>query len=251
MLVVTIPTSPRLSKTEFVGESYCISTSDLLFDRFFENREKKKKTGRLGRPQAGARPDRSGTCPAHLAPHDRPRPGSGRTARVASRPGSGQAGLWPVTGRLPRFLRSMPASDRFLRSSWIDRFFFLPVRCWFPAASLLLCCAAGFFSVRSIRCLLAPYCCFDPVPARPAAGRPQAELPGSHFLPQRLYFWGPFKKSFFPIFPLYLFACSLSSIARHFESSIPPNPSDDSCPNLGKQERRSRSTSPPNKISSK
>ena len=33
VLVVTIPTSPRLSKTEFVGESYCIYTVRKFLDR--------------------------------------------------------------------------------------------------------------------------------------------------------------------------------------------------------------------------
>ena len=43
---------------------------------------------------------------------------------------------------------------------------------------------------------------------------------------------------------------SLSSIVAHLESLIPLHPSDDSCPNLGIQERRSRSTIPPNHSSS-
>ena len=33
VLVVTIPTSPRLSKTEFVGESYCVFISEYFLDR--------------------------------------------------------------------------------------------------------------------------------------------------------------------------------------------------------------------------
>ena len=44
---------------------------------------------------------------------------------------------------------------------------------------------------------------------------------------------------------------SLSSIVAPFESSIPLNPSNDSCSNLGIQERRSRSTTPPINFSSK
>ena len=40
VLVVTIPSSPRLSKTEFVGESYSVSLSEHFLDR---NKEKRKK----------------------------------------------------------------------------------------------------------------------------------------------------------------------------------------------------------------
>ena len=84
VLVVTIPTSPRLSKTEFVDESYCISISKLLFDRIFKNREKKKKLAgpASGRDEAGPLGWSAGPPRAQAGP----RPGAGRQLRAAARP---------------------------------------------------------------------------------------------------------------------------------------------------------------------
>ena len=42
VLVVTIPMSPRLSKMEFVGESYCVFTFGLFLDRKIEKEKKKR-----------------------------------------------------------------------------------------------------------------------------------------------------------------------------------------------------------------
>ena len=63
VLVVTIPTSPRLSKTEFVDESYCISILEFLLERLKKKKRKKRKPAWPG-----------------------PRPAQGRTARVVPRP---------------------------------------------------------------------------------------------------------------------------------------------------------------------
>ena len=107
VLVVTNPTSPRLSKTEFVGERYRVFSFGCFFLRGFKKRkEKKGQTGRPGRPQAGTRPGPSGSLPAQRALPDRPRPGPGRPARVPSRPsslpGRIQAGLPALRAPVPR-----------------------------------------------------------------------------------------------------------------------------------------------------
>ena len=95
-------------------------------------------------------------------------------------------------------------------------------------------------------------------PARPACWPAPGRVAWQHFFPSLSTFFSsngifleppikgtssPFSYRSHPL--LSLLHC------QHFESSIPSNPSDDSCPNLGKQERRSRSIFPPNKISSK
>ena len=65
VLVVTIPTSPRLSKTEFVGESIAVLFSVFFSKQKFKKKKKKKLLGRPGRLQAGTRPELSGCLPAH------------------------------------------------------------------------------------------------------------------------------------------------------------------------------------------
>ena len=54
VLVVTIPTSPRLSKTEFVGESYCVYTIGLFLDRILKGKIKKAAWPGPGRDEAGS-----------------------------------------------------------------------------------------------------------------------------------------------------------------------------------------------------
>ena len=49
VLIVTIPTSPSLSKTEFVGERYCNSISENSFKTEFE-KEKKRGGSQPARP---------------------------------------------------------------------------------------------------------------------------------------------------------------------------------------------------------
>ena len=51
VLVVTIPTSPRLSKTEFVCGRYCISSIGRFLDR--KRKEKKEKRGKYLPSMAG------------------------------------------------------------------------------------------------------------------------------------------------------------------------------------------------------
>ena len=92
VIVVTIPTSPRLSKTEFVGESYGVFLSEFLLVRKFKNREKERKKkgvclAGLAGPEAGPRPGGSGGVPADFLPRGRPRPGRWPAASVA-RPAS-------------------------------------------------------------------------------------------------------------------------------------------------------------------
>ena len=206
MLVVTIPTSPRLSKTEFSGKSYRVFDFGLFLIRYLNRKVKKKKKKR----------------PAGLAG---PWPGRGRLSRAVSRPT--RAGRPARAGVRPAGSGGLPAQLRAGR----------------PKAGCQAGSSVRCFSVRSLR-------------SRPGrgAGRPPAGLTAVHFSP--VFFsnghilWPPIKRASSPFFPQ-AFSCSLSSIAKHFESSIPPNPSDDSCPNLGKQERRSKSTIPPNQISSK
>ena len=110
------------------------------------------------------------------------------------------------------------------------------------------CLFRPFPSIVALLCALL-LCSLTPVHrqdvSRPAPGR---VVCWALFVPNGHIFVATYKKGFFPNFFQDLFPYSLSSIAKYFESLIPPNPSDDSCPNLGKQERRSRSTIPPNNL---
>ena len=68
--------------------------------------------------------------------------------------------------------------------------------------------------------------------------------------PQRLDLVGTYLRGLLPQwFPS--FGASLTPPLLTSKALIPLNPSNDSCPNLGIQERRSRSTTPPIKIYSK
>ena len=74
--------------------------------------------------------------------------------------------------------------------------------------------------------------------------------PRSKNCPQRLDLVGTYLRGLLPQwFPS--FGASLTPPLLTSKALIPLNPSNDSCPNLGIQERRSTSTSPPIKISSK
>ena len=93
----------------------------------------------------------------------------------------------------------------------------------------------------------------------PGISGPRPEVPalkpgisGPTFF-QQLVFGEAIKCLLLPQNPgLTLLTCfPLSSIVANLVSLIPLNPSNDSCPNLGFQERRSRSTIPPIKFSSK
>ena len=53
VLVVVIPTSPRLSKTEFGYKSYCISGSGRFLDRKRKEKKETKKKGRVLPSMAG------------------------------------------------------------------------------------------------------------------------------------------------------------------------------------------------------
>ena len=102
VLVVTIPTSPRLSKTEFAGESYCVFIIGLFLDRKSKRKEKMGLPGRPGQAQAGTRSAASGALPAQpragwpAQAGGRPAPSGCCPAHPGARPA--QAGL---RGRLP------------------------------------------------------------------------------------------------------------------------------------------------------
>ena len=174
-------------------------------------KQKREKEKITGRP----------ACPG-------PRPASGRVARVGCRPRA-HCLSGPDRGQAGRF-GHMPGPPG------------CPGR---PKAG----CQAGL--PVSVRCTGSFAGCFpgqDGVQAGPRSGCLLCFF--LLFLLQRPHFVAPYKRGLLSQCFSELFF-SLSSIVAHFESSIPPHPSDDSCPNLGKQERRSRSTTPPNKISSK
>ena len=149
VLVVTIPTSPRLSKTEFVCESYC----DVTLGRFLK-REKKKGEGgsgqtglqsgpgrvpgrrcrvglrHPGRPRPDTRPARSGKAPV-------PRPAqAGPQAGAAGWAAGSRAGPGRVAGRPP------PPGALLLRqpACW-------PAQAGSQAGSAVLCCLSFSFSL--------------------------------------------------------------------------------------------------------
>ena len=177
MLVVTIPTSPSLSKTEFVCESYCVYSSKHFFQNRIRKKEKKRQCGWPGRdrgrpqagpfgdlpgppapagwPQAGSRPVASGYCPAHPAA----RPAQGRAACLLPFAASFQAGLagvlaGPRPGRLGRFFSFfVPVFllQRFLFRATYKRGFFL-IFC----VDLIPCSLSSIANILRARFLLIP-----------------------------------------------------------------------------------------------
>ena len=144
VLVMTIPTSPRLSKTEFVCESSCVFGSIVFFRQNIRKRKKKVRS-RPGRAQAGARPVSSATRPAH--------PALAWPAQAGGRPAG--SGYHPA--QLPRQAGPRPGPGR------------------------ATCCRAAFF-ISFDRCPLC-FAVFPGRPGRlPAGPRPGTLLPLlSHF----------------------------------------------------------------------
>ena len=152
MLIVTIPTSPRLSKTEFVGESYCISISESFLNSFLNRKGKKKKKS--------DRPAWPG-----------PRPGRGRRPRAPPRP-TWVLAYRPLAGMRPASSGCPPAqvlAGRFqagCRPGCIP-FFYFDLFSWAVRCCLLLI-------VRRARVSR---------PAGPGCGRPQAGDSAGRCLP--------------------------------------------------------------------
>ena len=107
VFVAVIPTSPRLSKTEFVCERYCVSIIQHVLDR----RRDKEKKGAPGRPALGW------VCRLPCRPSAisalGPRPTHVRAARLPCRPPvPSWLGLGRAIGRPPRLPPRLPVPRR-------------------------------------------------------------------------------------------------------------------------------------------
>ena len=105
VLVVTIPTSPRLLKTEFVCRRYCVFGIGRFRNRILEKRGKRKNLRRPHcRPGPAPRPAHSARAPATTPAW------AGSTAGPLGRVSSLPAGLGRLLGRPTRVHAGLPGS---------------------------------------------------------------------------------------------------------------------------------------------
>ena len=171
VLVVTIPTSPSLPKTEFVCGRYCVFGIGSFLDRI--SKGKRKKGGAAGlttglgrlpgrpvrapprppcRPRPGHWPDRSGGPPASL-----PAWAGSQAGPLGWHPGS-PAGLGRLPGRPARWLCCLPL------------FFFQRLHFWspylrgfFPKNKLTFCQPLELFSPSIVDLLKLGFLSISPI----------------------------------------------------------------------------------------